>query len=314
MTRLVKDDPDSPGERRKKVVMKHSICKICRNVSEHVFNKMILFKYDVSFFKCSVCGFMQTEEPYWISEAYSSPLSATDTGLIMRPMNFSKVAESVIMKCCDPLGIFLDYGGGNGVFVRMMRDKGFDFYRYDKFADNLYAIGFDLQDVRDSKEPFELLTSIEVIEHFETPLEEISKMISISENVLFTTYVTDGISLSSLKEWWYLGEYNGQHISFYSIKSLQLIAEMQGCYFYTNNVDTHMFTRKKKRNLKFSQTYNLNFGHMIKNKLVHGIDRIYNRLFMHHALLPQTLTGKDHEHLKKTIIEQQSKISTFKQK
>jgi len=289
-------------------------CKICGNSSEHIFNKTVLFKYDVAFFKCANCGFMQTEEPYWIHEAYSSPLSATDTGLIMRPMNFSKTAEGVIMKWFDPAGVFLDYGGGNGVFVRMMRDKGFNFYRYDKYAANVYSIGFDFSDVQDRIARFELLTSIEVIEHFEDPLEEIPKMFSLSDDILFTTFLNDNLTISELKDWWYLGEYNGQHISFYSVKCLEMIAHNYGYNFYTNNADTHIFSKKRIDNISFAQTDNLNYSLAVKNKLISGIDKIYDKMFNLKKTVPQSLTYKDSEYLKGLLLEQQNSVSTKIQK
>ncbi len=279
-------------------------CKICGGSSVFVFKKNVLFKYNVSYYRCTNCGFMQTEDPYWIQEAYSAPLSATDTGLIMRPMNFSRVAEGIIMKWFDPFGTFLDYGGGNGVFVRMMRDKGFNFFRYDKYAGNVYSIGFDLSDIADKTERFELMTSIEAIEHFENPLEEISGMLSLSDNLLFTTYINDTVPSDLLKDWWYLGEYNGQHISFYSAKSLKIIADRYNCYYYTNNIDTHLFSKKKIAGIEFTQKYNLNSCHKLRNKLVGGIDKIYNAMVNPMIHFPPSLTQKDIEYVKKLMIDQ----------
>jgi hypothetical protein len=38
---------------------------------------------------------------------------------------------------------FIDYGGGYGLFVRLMRDAGFDYYWFDKFCDNVLSKGFE---------------------------------------------------------------------------------------------------------------------------------------------------------------------------
>ncbi len=38
---------------------------------------------------------------------------------------------------------FLDYAGGYGVFTRLMRDIGFDFYWHDPYTQNLFANGFE---------------------------------------------------------------------------------------------------------------------------------------------------------------------------
>jgi hypothetical protein len=228
----------------------------------------------------------------------------------MRPMNLSRIVEGVIMKWFDPFGAFLDYGGGNGVFVRMMRDKGFNFYRYDKYATNVYSIGFDLSDVQDKFSRFELLTSIEVIEHFENPLEELARMFSLSDTVLFTTFINDNLGINELKDWWYISEFYGQHISFYSKRCLNLIADKYGYNFYSNNVDTHLFSKNKIENIRFTQEYDLDLGHKIRNKLVHGIDRIYNKIFNSKKSFPISLTQKDCDYLVKLLIERHNNVST----
>jgi len=55
----------------------------------------------------------------------------------------------------------LDYGGGHGVFVRIMRDFGFDFRWSDCYATNIYARGFE----GDVHLRHELVTAFEVFEH-----------------------------------------------------------------------------------------------------------------------------------------------------
>ncbi|HEY4744638.1 MAG TPA: class I SAM-dependent methyltransferase [Desulfuromonadaceae bacterium] len=255
---------------------------------------------------------MQTEQPYWIHEAYSSPLSATDTGLIARPMRFSRIAEQVIMEWFDPSGAFLDYGGGNGVFVRMMRDKGFDFYRYDKFAENIYAIGFDMSNVQGRTDTFELLTSIEVVEHFEHPLEEMASMFSLSDTILFTTFLNDNLTKDELKEWWYLGEYNGQHISFYSAKSLHIIAERHGAAYYTNGIDTHLFSRKRIDRADFVRMCRAP-DNTIQSKLADVITMISSRIFGPAKVPPQSFTEKDSEYVKKLVMERHAISATDKE-
>ena len=41
---------------------------------------------------------------------------------------------------------FLDYGGGYGILVRLMRDVGYDFYWFDKYSQNIFAKGFECKD------------------------------------------------------------------------------------------------------------------------------------------------------------------------
>jgi hypothetical protein len=75
---------------------------------------------------------LQTEDPYWLDEAYKDPITLTDTGYMQRNINLSKMVATILLLFFDFRRKFLDYVGGYGVFVRLMRDIGFDFYWYDK--------------------------------------------------------------------------------------------------------------------------------------------------------------------------------------
>src|SRR5574337_1100878 len=207
-------------------------CNICGSSSHYIFTKTILLKYEVSYFQCQNCGFVQTEKPYWLEETYQSSFYAIDTGLIARPLTFGQVTEKLIMQYFNPTGRFVVYGGANGLFVRLMRDKGFNFYRYDKYAKNIYALCFDITNLPKENHKFELLTSFEVFEHFENPLEELSELFSLSKNVLCSTFLLPHVTESDeWKDWWYLAELHGQHISFYTVKAMKIIAERFGCFY-----------------------------------------------------------------------------------
>ncbi|MGQ0603595.1 MAG: class I SAM-dependent methyltransferase [Anaerolineales bacterium] len=137
---------------------------------------------------------------------------------------------------------FLDYGGGYGIFVRLMRDYGFDFYRQDRYTENLFAVGFDAEDQPGAI--YELVTAFEVFEHLAQPLEEIEKMLAYSRNVLFSTQLLP-ISTPDLNTWWYYGLDHGQHIALYSRGSLQEIARHFGLNVYSCGSALHLFTEKK---------------------------------------------------------------------
>src|ERR1039458_28938 len=50
-------------------------CKICSAPVDNWAHAEVLHKYQVSYFMCSVCGFVNTERPYWLNEAYSEPIA-----------------------------------------------------------------------------------------------------------------------------------------------------------------------------------------------------------------------------------------------
>ncbi len=222
------------------------ICKICNEESVYIFNAKVLNKYDVKYFHCPTCGFLQTEEPYWLSEAYSESINLSDTGYLHRNIVLSKSASVILTLLFDPKGKFLDYAGGYGVFVRLMRDVGFDFYWQDKYTQNLFSRVFEW-----NGEKVEAITTFESFEHFENPIGEIEKMLSISKNIIFTTEIlTEPVPQPN--EWWYFGLDHGQHISIYSEKTLNYIANSFDLK-YIHHGSFHIFTDKRisERKLKF---------------------------------------------------------------
>ncbi|RPI02481.1 MAG: glycosyl transferase group 1, partial [Ignavibacteriae bacterium] len=118
-------------------------CKICGRTSSKIFRRIILNKYDVDYFQCSSCEFIQTEEPYWLEEAYRHSITTEDTGIVKRNILLAKRTSAVLFFWFHSYGQFLDYGGGYGLFVRLMRDAGFNFFWNDPFTENLFARGFE---------------------------------------------------------------------------------------------------------------------------------------------------------------------------
>jgi hypothetical protein len=226
-------------------------CKICDQPAQFAFRKKILRKHDVAFFRCAECGFLQTEEPFWLAEAYASPLSPLDVYLIARPLGLGEVTKNVILNYFDNTKKFLDYGGGAGVFTRHMRDLGFDFYRQDKYANNLFSRFFDVNDLPREEQKFELVTCFEVLEHLAHPLHEFAEMFAYGSNVLCGTQVQPCVALQDLAAWDYLGELHGQHVSFYTTRSMEVIARRFGCNYYSDGVGLHLFTSKKIANFTF---------------------------------------------------------------
>ena len=138
-------------------------------------------------------------------------------------------------------GVFLDYGGGYGIFTRLMRDYGYDFYSYDKYCDNLVSRGFD-GDIKNNR--YDCITSFENFEHFENPIDDIEKIFSLTDLVIFSTVL---ISLPAPKtgEWHYYCLEHGQHVSLFSKKSLEYIGLKYGYYFITNGSNFHIFSKSK---------------------------------------------------------------------
>ena len=71
-------------------------CNICNTDMSFIFNKNILNKYNVRYFYCPKCGYLTTEEPFWLKEAYSNAIAITDIGLRGCPACFLILKDVVI--------------------------------------------------------------------------------------------------------------------------------------------------------------------------------------------------------------------------
>jgi hypothetical protein len=218
-------------------------CNICGNAVSPIFSAEILKKYNVQYFQCPVCGYVCTENPYWLPESYKNSINITDTGMLLRNIHLSKISSCILFLFFKKDAKYLDYGGGYGVLTRLMRDIGFDFYWHDPYTQNLFAQGFEYH--KNCTE-IELITSFESFEHFNKPLEDLEKIFSISHNVIFSTELLPN-PVPKPEDWWYYGLEHGQHISFYSQHTLQTIAESFGLNLYSYN-NVHCFTGKKINN------------------------------------------------------------------
>lgn len=227
------------------------LCRICQNTTNIVIEKMILYKHRVHYFQCDSCGFLQTQSPHWLEEAYAEPMDRMDTGLLLRNISLSNICSVFIYFFMNPKKNFLDYAGGYGIFVRLMRDIGFDFYWEDPHTTNLLARGFEYH----NNQPIELITAIECFEHFADPMTTIAELFNMSDTIFFTTELIPTNSSSILEMWPYLGPEHGQHVSFYSKKTLEHIATQFGCQFYTNNRNMHVLTRKDLKWFSFKMLY-----------------------------------------------------------
>ena len=222
--------------------MVSTTCRVCNKTVEAIFSTVLLQKYSAQFFKCSQCGYVQTEEPYWLEEAYKVSINDSDTGMIMRNLWLRNVATTLIYFLFDHKGLFLDYGGGYGVFVRLMRDAGFNFFWQDKHTENLFARGFEFPE--SEKFTIELLTCFEAFEHFVEPVTELENLLSISRNILLSTeFIPEPTPPPD--EWWYYGTEHGQHIGFFQKKTFEFLASKYNLYFYTNGQNIHLLSEKK---------------------------------------------------------------------
>jgi Methyltransferase domain len=193
-------------------------CRLCNAATIPLFRKSVLGKFDAAYLECTGCGSLQTEEPYWLADAYADDASL-DPGAVQRCLHNLGLTLAV----SRTLGLrrLLDYGGGYGLLCRLLRDAGVDAYSFDRYRKTGYAAGFDAAPT----EPFDLVTAFEVLEHLANPGVEIDEIfLARPRAVLASTEIYRGQG----SDWWYLAPIEGQHVFFYSAKAIQLIGARYG--------------------------------------------------------------------------------------
>lgn len=215
-----------------------SKCRVCSTPIKKIsFNHKVL-SHQVNFFECVNCGFVQTEEPYWLEEAYQSVINDCDTGIMFRnQINVGAVLSTklFVSKTSD---VVVDCAGGYGVLVRLLRDKGINALWSDPFCKNLFAVGLEY-----SNEKADLVTAFEAFEHFKEPILEAERLFEISPNVLLSTELIKK-PVPKPSEWWYYGFNHGQHVSFYRESTFEYIAKKFNKHFVTDGRRYHFFSEK----------------------------------------------------------------------
>jgi hypothetical protein len=217
-------------------------CKICSGSTCNFGESKVLGKYKAEYVQCTNCGFMFAKNPDWLSEAYSNAITSSDMGTVSRTDQNSLKTKAIIDVFFSSAKAFLDYGAGYGMFVRRMRDLGYNFFAYDPYCQNMFANQFLLSNFKDRN--FDLITAFEVFEHLEDQLGVFNLLLKHGENLLLTTELLP-TPTPALSEWWYYAPEHGQHIGFHTLASLKIAAAANGRFFCSDGNLLHLFSRKR---------------------------------------------------------------------
>lgn len=198
-------------------------CRLCGAATERRFERAVLGRA-VGFWGCRTCGLTQTDEPTWLDEAYQDAIHPTDTGILARNLGARRVVATFLEVSQAGERPCIDWAGGYGIFVRLMRDVGFPFYWWDPLAQNLLARGWEWSEALGR--PF-ACTAFEVLEHFVHPLEEFRKIAAFGADYIVTSteLAPDG---GPRPDWHYLSVESGQHVSFYEARTIERLGREAG--------------------------------------------------------------------------------------
>lgn len=213
-------------------------CPVCCAATAVFDRGVVLERYTVEYHRCGGCGLVVLPSPDWLDEAYSSAISDHDTGLLRRSRILSRVTGAAIRAEGLRKGRFLDWAGGYGVLTQLMRDRGFDYWHHDDFAQPLFARSF--QDAGDAD--YDLITAFEVVEHLTDPRQELAAISKRTDRLLFTTELLPEPA-PRVADWWYYLPETGQHVTFHTLDSLRVLGASLGYELTSNGRNLHMFHR-----------------------------------------------------------------------
>ena len=214
-------------------------CKLCNSATTDFGSLRILESFQARYRRCTSCGFVFVEDVAWLEQAYSAAIAASDTGIVARNLSLADRTGVLIDLAFRDAQRFLDFGGGAGLLVRLMRDRGFDFRLLDKYCVNIFAAGFEAQPT----DRFDVVTCMEVVEHLVDPLSGFEELARFAPAIVFSTEILPERA-NRPGEWWYYAPETGQHVSFYTVPALRVVAQRLQMHLATNGANFHVLSRR----------------------------------------------------------------------
>ena len=193
----------------------------------------------VTYFRCRACCLLFTPHFDILSAAqlaariYNAEYATADPDFAeARPRYLANLLRDVLEPAKDSIRA-LDFGGGQGLLARLMREAGFEGYAsYDPFFGNSAP----------NSGGYDLITAFEVVEHSRDPIAPFQEMLALLRPdgaVLFSTALQPRCLDA---DWWYIAPRNG-HVSLHSRGSLRHIARHLGVRLLSIDPTLHLFCR-----------------------------------------------------------------------
>lgn len=217
-----------------------SACKVCAASSDYFGSHTVLGKHSAEYRRCRACGYVFVVDPHWLDEAYASAIAALDTGIVARNLWLADATCALLGLALRKVRKGIDYGGGSGLLVRLLRDRGHDFRWHDAYSPNLLAIGFEA----DLAQRYDLVTAFELVEHLPDPLAGFDTLHALAPTIMLSTELLPEPAPAP-DAWWYYAPEAGQHIGFFTQRSLTIIGERLGLQLSSNGRNLHVLATQR---------------------------------------------------------------------
>ena len=197
----------------------------------------------VYYYRCVKCGFMFTPlTDDWSAEdfrsrIYNEDYVKYDPGYAdERPRSNASMLTGLFGQNRRSISL-LDFGGGNGATVELLRSGGFvNALCYDPIARPNDPL---------PTQQFDLVTCFEVLEHANDPMNVVRQLATLTSGmVLFSTLVQPADIETQKLRWWYAAPRNG-HISLFSRQALTLAWQSVGMTLGSFNDNLHVAFRQR---------------------------------------------------------------------
>ncbi|MDP2875230.1 MAG: hypothetical protein Q8O00_03540, partial [Holophaga sp.] len=240
-------------------------CRLCDAPTIAKFSRLLLSRYTVTYFACTKCDSLQTETPHWLDEAYSPTHEPVDAGAagrtLLNVLSLCRLLEIIGIRKEDRC---VDFYGGNGLFARLMRDAGYNFFSQDKFGNDAFCRGFAWSSL---DRPVQLITIFESGEQFTYPSAKWDALFASNPNFILGT---TGLYTYQGSDWALLSPESGRNTFFYSPTALAEIAASRGWEAYLLG-DYFLLSRQplSEKTLSDLEEWNQNLDCAIKESLHH---------------------------------------------
>lgn len=210
-------------------------CKLCGDATADFGEQAVLGRFQAKYRRCGSCGYVFVVDPHWLELAYSNAIAALDTGIVTRNRWLADASCALLGLSLRGVRTTLDFGGGSGLLVRLMRDRGHDFRWHDAYSPNLLARGFE----GDLQSPYDMVTAFELVEHLPEPMDTFAQLRSRAPIIVISTELLPA-GKQVLDDWWYYAPVSGQHIGFFTEAALRVVARRLDLALSSNGRNLHV--------------------------------------------------------------------------
>jgi hypothetical protein len=195
------------------------LCKICQSSTKSIIDT----KKELIYYRCDICGFIYLDDTYMVDKVQEKKQYDQHNNSLENE-GYVQMFEDLIDLSIEPyrenIQTVLEFGSGpEPVLAELLERRALEVDIYDLY--------YSSQKIYEGKK-YDLITSTEVFEHLEKPLEVLGLLVkNLHENayvVLMTKFPPKGDN--EFLAWWYRRD--PTHISFFTPKSFEVIAERVG--------------------------------------------------------------------------------------